>query len=149
MSDNTTEIGGSTFALWRSRLNARVANFFQKRSERLHRAGRKTVISNPSCKFINHCTIIFNFKVDNNIKYQLVHEGKFTDKFKNWNKQIEEHNQKLKEYEEALVEWESKKPDERNAAPVKPIMDPYPLNNDMMFKTIISMKDKWYKKDGQ
>ena len=82
------EIGGSSFALWRSRLNNRISECFKKRADRLHKIGSKTIISNPSCRFINHCTIIFHFTVNNTEKYQLINQGKYIDRFKNWNRRM-------------------------------------------------------------
>ena len=109
------EIGGSSYKLWRAkrlakradrfrnfsrfiynifrRINYTIHSFWlwissriENRSERLHRAGTKVVLSNPSCKYINHCTLMLNFTVDNTDKYQIIHEGRFTDRYKEFKK---------------------------------------------------------------
>lgn len=78
------EIGGNALTLWRGKLNAHISNYFKNRGERLIKKGSKQAVTNPSSKFINHCTIIINFTVDGVHKYQIVHQGKFADRYKEW-----------------------------------------------------------------
>jgi len=141
------EIGGNSIHLWRAKINGKIANFFQKKSERLTKKGNKTLITNPTCKFINHCTILFNFTIDTNEKYQLVHQGKFTEKYKEWRKRVEEHELRLEEWETAMDMWEKDDEETRGSAPPKPEMDANPLTNDEMFQTIIAMQKAWFKKE--
>ena len=43
---------------------------------------KPTVITNPSCKLINPFTLIINFTADVNIKYQIVLQGNYKEKYK-------------------------------------------------------------------
>ena len=146
---NTTkrEVGGNSLTLWLGRLNGRIAKFFQNRSEKLIKKGSTTIITNPTCRFINHCTMIFNFTIDGNEKYQLIHQGKFVEKYKSWRKLVEEQEVKLNEWEISMEEWENSDINSRGAAPQKPELIKYPLTIDEMFQTILSMDKSWYKKD--
>jgi hypothetical protein len=141
------EIGGNTITLWRSRINGRISEFFRKKSERLKKKGSQTIITNPTCKFINHCTMLFSFTVDTNEKYQLIHQGKFTKKYKDWRKRVEEQKLRIEEWEASMEAWEEEDPDTRGTAPVKPDTDVYPLTTEEMFLTIIPMQKSWYKKE--
>lgn len=148
MSDTLKrEIGGNTLSLWRAKINTRISNYFSRRSDRLTKRGNKTIITNPSCKFINHCTIIFNFTVDNNEKFQLIHEGIFSDKYKAWRKREEEHKLRLDEWRSSVSEWELSDNETRGGAPVKPEFDENPIPIDEMFATIIHYHRSWYRKD--
>jgi hypothetical protein len=156
------EIGGNSLKLWRGNINSKIAKFFQTRSEKLIKEGSKTIISNPNCKFINHCTILFNFTINNTDKYQLVHQGRFTEKYKSWRKIEKENEIKIAEWEEAMNVWESNEKKELSKVnsksnsdvnnvpttpPAKPDVENSPLNNDEMFQTIIYQRKHWYKKD--
>ena len=141
------EIGGSSIKLWRGKINGKISDFFKKRSEKLIKEGSKTIISNPSCKFINHCTIIFNFTVNTNEKFQLIHQGKFSERFKNWKKTQEDDANKIAQWEKELEEWEKKDVKTRGSSPVKPDTEKFPLSEEKMFETIVALKKQWYKKD--
>lgn len=144
--ENIREIGGNSILLWCGKILKRISDYYQKRSDKYIKSGSKTVISNPTCKFINHCTIIFNFTVNTTEKYQLIHQGRFTEMYKEWNKQLKEYEDKMVTYEDALSKWERQDPEERDAAPIRPTMREFPLDKREMFETIIMMQKYWYKK---
>jgi hypothetical protein len=147
MMNDIREIGGSSFHLWRGKINTKISNFFQKRADKLIKKGTKTIISKPSCKFINHCTLLINFTVNNNEKYQLVHQGKFTPKYKEWRKIVEENETKIVQWESEVQTWEDSDPEKRGSVPVKPVIKKYPLTIEEMFQTILYYQKDWYKKD--
>lgn len=146
-TENFRAIGGNSIKIWRGRLNGKISDFFKKRSEKLIKEGKETIISNPSCKFINHCTILFNFTINTNEKYQLVHQGKFSDKFKSWKKLQEENENKHAQWLLDVERWEKEDVKKRGSAPIMPEFEKYPLSENEMFETIIYMKKGWYKKD--
>ena len=76
------EIGGNTAVLWYGKQLKKISKYYERRSDELIVKGHKTVISNPSCKLINGFTLLLNFTVDTNKKYQLVTEGRYIDKYK-------------------------------------------------------------------
>ena len=82
MSEEILEIGGSTWMLWYGKKLKRIGDYYVRRSEKRLAQGRKTIISNPTCKFINPFTILINFTVDNTNKYQLILEGNYKEKYK-------------------------------------------------------------------
>jgi hypothetical protein len=71
----TDEIGGNKFLL-------SLGNYLTNIGKRLIDKGTKTIISNPTCKLINPFTLIINFTVNNNTKYQLVLQGDYKNKYK-------------------------------------------------------------------
>jgi len=146
MTSDIKEIGGNSIHLWRGIINTKISKFFQKRAEKLTKKGSKTIISNPSCKFINHCTILFNFTINTNEKYQLVHQGKFTPKYKTWRKIVEENEAKIVQWESEIQSWEKLDPEKRGPSPVKPETEKYPLTTEEMFQTILHLRKQWYKK---
>jgi hypothetical protein len=82
MTENIDEIGGNKLLLiLGSRLN-KLGNSILNLGKRYTEKGTKTIISNPSCKLINPFTLIINFTVDNNTKYQLVLQGDYKNKYK-------------------------------------------------------------------
>lgn len=149
MKDNTREIGGSTMALWRGRMNGRIASFFQRRSDKLMKKGNKTIVSNPTCKFINPFTMIFHFTVDNSEKYQLVHQGDFKEFYREWRQKLEDHAEKMVQYEANLEAYEAEENKEGFTMPVAPpnVEELGPLEVDKMFIIILSKGSDWYKKE--
>ncbi len=71
----TDEIGGNKFLL-------SLGNYLTNIGKRLIDKGTKTIISNPTCKLINPFTLLINFTVNNNTKYQLVLQGDYKNKYK-------------------------------------------------------------------
>lgn len=55
---------------------------FYQLGEWLVNRHKPTIITNPSCKLINPFTLIVNFTVDNNEKYQIVLQGNYKEKYK-------------------------------------------------------------------
>ena len=82
MDETTIEIGGNSALLWYGRLLGRISKYYNNRSEKLIKKGKKTVISNPSSKLVSGWTLITNFTIDGNKKYQLVTEGRYIEKYK-------------------------------------------------------------------
>ena len=77
MTETTKEIGGDSFSLW-------LGKKFGKWSERLIKKGKKTIISNPTCKLHSPFLLVLNFTVDTNTKYQLVLEGDYKERYKDY-----------------------------------------------------------------
>ena len=73
--ETANQIGGNKFLL---SLGHRLSRW----GKRLIDKGSVTIISNPSCKFINPFTLLVNFTVNGNKKYQLVIQGHYKDKYK-------------------------------------------------------------------
>jgi hypothetical protein len=76
------EIGGNNIQLWYGRLLSYISTRYGRRSQKFLSKGRTTIISNPTCKFINHCTLIFNFTINEIDKYQLIQQGNYSEKYK-------------------------------------------------------------------
>lgn len=90
MNNNIRETRGNKFYLSYGNVLLKISNFFKKYSDKYLTKDNKIIISNPTCKFINPFTLMFNFTVNNKDKYQLVHEGEFTNKYKEWKKITED-----------------------------------------------------------
>lgn len=140
-------IGGNSIILHWGRFFKYFGEKWTERGARIEKKGSELVVTNPKCRFVNHCTMIFNFTVDSNEKYQIVLQGKFTDNYKSWKREEDDNKNKLEEYETKLSEWESMGIDERGSAPIKPDFRESPLSNQEMFETITHMKRSWYRKD--
>ena len=75
METTNKEIGGNKFYL-------KLGKYFTKLGEKYTKKGSKTVISNPTCKLINPFSIMYNFTVDNNLKFQLIVQGDYKELYK-------------------------------------------------------------------
>ena len=84
MNDETIGIGGDSFRLWYGKVLQTISKYYIRRSEKLIAKGNKTYISNPTCKFINPFTLLINFTVNNKEKHQLITEGDYKDKYKEY-----------------------------------------------------------------
>ena len=147
LESNKREIGGNSLTIWYGKLLGKVATRYQKRSDKLIARGTKTLVSNPTCKFINPFTLLFNFTVDNNIKYQLVHQGDFKDQYRKWRVIVDDYKVKVDDYEKQLTEYELEEDKESVVTPVAPIpISESPLGNQEMFITILGKEKAWYKK---
>jgi len=77
MEETTREIGGNTTSLW-------LGNKLTKWGDRLIKKGKKTIISNPTCKLLNPFTLMLNFTIDNNTKFQLILQGDYKERYKDF-----------------------------------------------------------------
>jgi hypothetical protein len=75
IEDNILKIGGNRFKYW---CGVRI----QKWGNRLIEKGRYRIITNPSCKLVNPFTLLINFTVDTNEKYQVVIQGDYKRHYK-------------------------------------------------------------------
>jgi len=78
----TIEVGGNKLTLRFGRWIGKLSEKLKAKSERLKKKGKPKVVANPTCRFINPFTLMINFTVNTNDKYQLVHEGDFKVKYK-------------------------------------------------------------------
>jgi hypothetical protein len=69
------EIGGN-------KLYLKLGKKLTKMGEKYSRKGNKTVILNPTCKFVGPFALKIDFTVDNTDKYQLIIQGDYRDKYK-------------------------------------------------------------------
>lgn len=75
MTDSSLKLGGNKFQYW-------LGKKIQKWSNRLIENGRYKVVTNPSCKLVNPFTLLINFTVDGNEKYQLILQGDYKKHYK-------------------------------------------------------------------
>lgn len=75
MTDSALKLGGNKFQYW-------LGKKIQKWSNRLIENGRYKVVTNPSCKLVNPFTLLINFTVDGNEKYQLILQGDYKKHYK-------------------------------------------------------------------
>ncbi len=79
---NIRKIGGSKRSIRYGNLLTRLGNWYINRGNKHIAKGQMTVISNPTCKFINPYTLMLSFTVNTNNKYQLIVQGDFKEKYK-------------------------------------------------------------------
>ena len=79
MMDEMTikEIGGNSITLGLGTKLVKLGEYLVKR-------GKKTTILNPTCKLLNPFTLVLNFTVDNSSKYQLILQGDYKVKYKDY-----------------------------------------------------------------
>jgi hypothetical protein len=82
MTETIREIGGNSLTLWLGKKHVKWGERLSKKGERIIKRGSKTIISNPTSKLINPFTIILNFTVDTNVKYQLLLQGDYKIRYK-------------------------------------------------------------------
>ena len=73
--DNTLKVGGNKFKYW-------LGKKIQKLGNRLIERGKYKVVTNPSCKLVNPFTLLINFTVDGNEKYQVILQGDYKKHYK-------------------------------------------------------------------
>lgn len=73
--DNTLKVGGNRFKYW-------LGKKIQKWGNRLIESGKYRVVTNPSCKLVNPFTLLINFTVDGNEKYQVILQGDYKKHYK-------------------------------------------------------------------
>jgi len=147
MEDNKREIGGSKLSIWYGKLLGKIAKRYQRRSDKFISKGNKTIVLNPTCKFVNPFILLFSFTVDNTEKYQLVHQGGFKDKYKAWREKCDEYLIKKDAYEVAFEEYDALENKEGVDAPTVPVkISDSPIDTAEMFMIILPKKKSWYKK---
>ena len=75
MEETTREIGGNSLSL-------SLGNKLTKWGEQLIKKGKKTTLSNPTCKLLNPFTLVLNFTINNNTKAQLILQGDYKERYK-------------------------------------------------------------------
>jgi len=80
--ENIREFGGNSFLL-------NLGNFLIKKGEKYVNEGRKIIISNPTCRLINPFTLIINFTINNTDKYQVILQGDYKDKYKEFGTDVD------------------------------------------------------------
>jgi len=147
MEENKREIGGSRLSIWYGKLLGRISKYYQIRSEKHIIRGSKTIVSNPTCKFANPFTLLFNFTVDNTEKYQLVHQGNFKTQYKEWRDRVDLYNDKKLIYDSAILEYEALGDKTGVDAPILPtLVGDSPIGTKEMFMVILPKKKFWFKK---
>lgn len=82
--EHAESMGGNSLILWYGKLLSKISNYYSNRSEKYIKKGRKTIILNPRCQFVSRFALMLDFTVDVNSKYQLVIQGDFKEKYKEW-----------------------------------------------------------------
>lgn len=72
------EVGGNKIAL-------AIGTYLEKVAKGFIARGRTLTISNPTCKLINPFTLIINFTIDGNEKCQVITQGDYKVKYKEFN----------------------------------------------------------------
>ena len=142
----TREIGGNSLSLWWGKVLGKIAKRYEVRSAKYISKGNKTIVSNPTCKFINPFTLLFSFTVNNVDKYQLVHEGEFTERYKEWRKKVDDYMVRKEEYDKDIEIYEKLKDKSGVEVPTIDTISDSPLGIDEMFLVILPNERKWFKK---
>lgn len=82
IQNGSLKVGGNEFKVW-------IGNFFESIGETINEFGKKIsltnqpkIVINPSAKLINPFTLLINFTVDTNQKYQIIIQGDYKEKYK-------------------------------------------------------------------
>ena len=84
---STMKMGGNKFKYW-------IGSKIQKWGNNIIGKNKQVTITNPSCKLVNPFTLIINFTVDANDKYQLITQGDYKNKYKEAEDSIPELSEK-------------------------------------------------------
>ena len=72
---NRMTLGGNSFYIWTGDFFKYFFGYLSDLGERLSLKGNATIITNPTAKFINHCTLLLTFTVNGTDKYQTILES--------------------------------------------------------------------------
>lgn len=84
------KIGGNKFLYW-------LGNVLTNIGTNLATNNKQKVITNMSYDFINPFTLMINFVIDTNEKYQVILQGDFKEKYIEWSKSNKEDMNLLNE----------------------------------------------------
>jgi len=59
-----------------------ISNYFSEQGNKIMQKNKDKIVSNPSAKLFNPFTVVINFTVDNNEKYQILLQGDYKQKYK-------------------------------------------------------------------
>ena len=83
MIDNSTlRVGGNSLKVWLGEFLNNIGELFSKKGTNMVVNNKPKIVTNPSGKLINPFTLIINFTVDTNQKYQVVLQGDYKEKYK-------------------------------------------------------------------
>lgn len=60
----------------------KISNFFSIQGDKIIQKNKEKIVTNPTAKLFNPFTMVINFTVDNNEKYQILLQGDYKQKYK-------------------------------------------------------------------
>jgi hypothetical protein len=75
-------IENSTLKLGGNSLLIRLGELLEKLGKNISNRHKPILVTNPSAKFINPFTLLVNFTIDSSKKYQVILQGDFKEKYK-------------------------------------------------------------------
>lgn len=82
IQNGVLKVGGNEFKVW-------IGNIFESIGESITSFGKKLsitnqprIVTNPSAKLVNPFTLLINFTVETNQKYQIILQGDYKEKYK-------------------------------------------------------------------
>lgn len=82
IENSTLRIGGNTLKVWIGNLLSSIGEYFTNKGINIVINNKPKLITNPNGKLINPFTLMINFTVDTNQKYQIILQGDYKEKYK-------------------------------------------------------------------
>ena len=82
IQDGTLKVGGNTLKVWLGKKLVDISNSISKFGENVTSTNQPKLVTNPNAKLVNPFTLLINFTVDTNQKYQIILQGNYKEKYK-------------------------------------------------------------------
>lgn len=82
IENSTMKMGGSSIKVWIGRQMERISKNIYEFSTKLVLNNKPKLVTNPTSKLLNPFTLVINFTVNSNEKYQILLQGDYTQKYK-------------------------------------------------------------------
>ena len=82
IENSTLRVGGNSIKVWLGDVISTIGDSLSKWGTKYSIKNKPRLVTNPSAKLINPFTLMINFTVDTNDKYQIILQGDYKQKYK-------------------------------------------------------------------
>ena len=82
MEGSALKVGGNKRTLWLGELIRDIGNSLLNSGNDLINKSKPMMVTNPTARLVNPFTLLINFVVNNNQKYQVIIQGDYKEKFR-------------------------------------------------------------------
>lgn len=82
IENSTLKVGGNSLMVMFGGFLSNIGKAFLNKGEAIIAKNKTKIVTNPNAKLFNPFTLVINFTVDTNQKYQIVIQGDYKEKYK-------------------------------------------------------------------